>query len=90
MSVDPKNEGETDYACKISFNELIDTYSTKQASVLAQLKSLATSDSSATPGKFLLIQFGMSQITQIGESISNMISMVNSLIAATLRNQKGS
>jgi hypothetical protein len=37
----------------------------------------------------LLIQFSMSQLTQIGESISNMISQVNSVINYAVRNQKG-
>jgi hypothetical protein len=74
----------------ITFSDLITQYSRLQSKVLGQLKSLASSISGAAPGKFLLIQFGMSQITQIGESISNMISQVNSLINMAVRNQKAS
>jgi hypothetical protein len=76
--------------CTVSFTSLILQYSKLQSKVLAQLQSLASSISGAAPGKFLLIQFGMSQITQIGESISNMISQVNSLINMAVRNQKAS
>lgn len=82
--------GGQDHFCKITFTTLIQKYSSIQKQVLSQLKSLASSISGASPGKFLLIQFGMSQVTQIGESISNMISQVNSLINMTVRNQKAS
>jgi hypothetical protein len=78
----------TTHACSISFSSLIKQYSMLQKQVLSQIKSLASSISGASPGKFLLVQFGMSQITQIGESISNMISQVNSLINMAVRNQK--
>jgi hypothetical protein len=44
--------------------------------------------SQATPGSFILLQFQMSQVTQIGESISNLISQVNSVIGNAIRNQK--
>ena len=73
----------------LSFTTLIKKYSALQSAVLSQIRSLASSISAAAPGKFLLVQFGMSQLTQIGESISNMISQVNSLINYAVRNQKG-
>jgi hypothetical protein len=44
--------------------------------------------STATPGSFILLQFQMSQVTQMGESISNLISQVNSVINSAVRNQK--
>jgi hypothetical protein len=72
----------------LSFNTLINKYSSLQSKVLSQVKSLASSISSATPGKFLLLQFGMAQVTQVGESISNLISQVNSMISNAVRNQK--
>lgn len=78
------------HACSISFKSLITQYSMLQKAVLSEIKSLASSISSASPGRFLLVQFGMSQITQIGESISNMISQVNSMINMAVRNQKAS
>jgi hypothetical protein len=82
-------QGICKHPCTITFTTLIKQYSYLQKQVLSQIKSLASSISGASPGKFLLVQFGMSQITQIGESISNMISQVNSLINMAVRNQKG-
>lgn len=72
----------------LSFSQLIKKYSALQSAVLKQVQSLASNVSSASPGKFLLVQFGMSQITQVGNSISNMISQVNSTINAAVRNQR--
>jgi hypothetical protein len=74
----------------LSFSTLIKQYSYLQQQVLSQIKSLASSVSGAAPGKFLLVQFGMSQLTQIGDSISNMISQVNSVLNNSVRNQKSS
>ena len=74
---------------KLSFSSLIKNYSILQSKVLSQIKALASSISSASPGKFLLVQFGMSQLTQIGDSISNLISQVNHVINTAVRNQKG-
>lgn len=74
----------------ISFKELISQYTELQAKVVKQVQTVAKSISSATPGKFLLLQFSMSQITQIGESISNLVSQVQAMIMNMVRNQKGS
>lgn len=73
----------------LSFNQLIGQYSQLQSKVLSQVQQLASNISSASPGKFLLLQFGMSQVTQIGDSISNLIGQVQSVIMAMVRNQKG-
>ena len=73
----------------LSFHTLIQQYSKLQSSVLSQVHNVASNISEATPGKFLLLQFGMSQVTQIGESISNLISQVQSSIMNMVRNQKG-
>ena len=83
---DQRPEG---WKCTISFSDLILKYKEIQSSVVAQVKQLASSICQATPGKFLLVQFAMSQVTQIGESISNLISQVNSMINMAIRNQKG-
>lgn len=72
----------------ISFSTLIANYAKLQASLLHQVRNLATNSSTATPGKFILLQFQMSQITQIGESISNMIAQVNSVINHAVQNQR--
>ncbi len=73
----------------LSFNTLIMKYTQLQSTVISQVRTVASSISNATPGKFLLLQFSMSQVTQIGESISNLISQVQSTIMNMVRNQKG-
>lgn len=77
------------YWCSLSFNTLIKNYMNLQKTVMQQVQTVASSISSATPGKFLLLQFSMSQVTQIGESISNLVSQVQSTIMNMVRNQKG-
>ena len=72
----------------LTFTTLITKYTSLQKEIVSQVRKLASSISSATPGKFLLLQFGMSQVTQVGESISNLISQVNSMINNSVRNQK--
>ncbi len=76
------------HAASLSFKTLISAYVRAQSALVARVKSLASQISQATPGKFLLLQFQMSQITQIGESISNLIAQVNSVLMASIRNQK--
>lgn len=76
--------------CTISFSTLIKQYQKLQSQVISQVRAVASRISSATPGKFLLLQFSMSQVTQIGESISNLISQVQSVINNMVRNQKSS
>lgn len=73
----------------VSFTTLIKVYIKLQSQVVSQVRTVASSISSATPGKFLLLQFSMSQVTQIGDSISNLISQVQSVIMNSVRNQKG-
>lgn len=72
----------------LSFNSLISAYKKLQSSLVNQVRKLASKMSQATPGSFILLQFQMSQVTQMGESISNLISQVNSVINSAVRNQK--
>jgi hypothetical protein len=72
----------------LSFSSLISAYKKLQSSLVSQVKKIASKMSQATPGSFILLQFQMSQVTQIGESISNLISQVNSVIGNAIRNQK--
>ncbi len=71
----------------LSFTSLISAYKKLQSGLVKQVKALASNISSATPGSFILLQFQMSQVTQIGESISNLISQVNSVINKAISNQ---
>lgn len=72
----------------LSFTSLISAYKKLQSSLVNQVRKLASKMSQATPGSFILLQFQMSQVTQMGESISNLISQVNSVINSAVRNQK--
>ncbi|MCP5506472.1 MAG: hypothetical protein H7A38_06285 [Chlamydiales bacterium] len=74
----------------LTFATLIKKYSKLQKSVVSQVRNVASRLSAATPGKFLLLQFSMSQVTQVGDSISNLISQVNTMINNSVRNQKTS
>jgi len=76
--------------CSLSFGDLITNYKNLQSNLLQDVKALASRASVATPGKFLLLQFKMSQVTQIGDSISNLIAQVQSMINNAVRNQKTS
>jgi hypothetical protein len=76
------------YEASLTFATLIKGYILAQSALVARVRSLASHMSQATPGKFLLLQFQMSQITQIGESISNLIAQVNSVLMNAIRNQK--
>lgn len=78
---------ETNWA-SLSFNTLISAYIQIQSQVVSMVQDLASNISSATPGEFLLLQFAMSQVTQIGESISNLVYQVSSMIMNSVRNQK--
>ena len=71
----------------ISFSTLISKYSHLQAGLMSQVRRLASSMSTANPGAFILLQFQMSQLTQVGESISNVIAQVNSVINHAVGNQ---
>ena len=82
----PSGKGETSWAT-VSFTTLIRVYINLQSQVVSQVRSVASRISAATPGKFLLLQFSMSQVTQIGETISNLIGQVNSVISSSIRNQ---
>ncbi len=72
----------------ISFNTLIKGYQKLQSTLVAQVKALSSKVSTAQPGAFILLQFQMSQVTQVGESISNLIGQVNSVINKAVQNQQ--
>ena len=73
----------------ITFSTMIKAYIRLQSKVVSAVRSVASRISQATPGRFLLLQFQMSQVTQIGQSISNIISQLMSVINTSIRNQRG-
>ncbi len=72
----------------IGFSSLISAYKRLQDALVKSVRSLASKMSQATPGSFILLQFQMANVTQMGESISNLISQVNAVISSAIRNQK--
>ena len=74
--------------CTISFKTLINKYQKLQSAVTSMVRKVASRMSAATPGKFLLLQFQMSQVTQIGDSISNLLAQVNTVISNAVKNQR--
>lgn len=72
----------------ITFTSLITAYKRLQSGLVAQVRNLASKSSAANAGSFILLQFEMAQVTQIGESISNLISQVNKVISNAISNQK--
>jgi hypothetical protein len=72
----------------LSFKTLISAYMKLQSQLVSQVRNLASKICQANPGSFILLQFQMSQVTQIGESISNVIYQVNSVINNAVGNQK--
>ncbi|MEC8306539.1 MAG: hypothetical protein VXZ72_01615 [Chlamydiota bacterium] len=74
---------------QISFDDVIKNYAAMQQQVVDQVKDASSDIKSANPSKFLQLQFAMAQVTQVGDSISNLVSQVNSMINNAVRNQKG-
>jgi hypothetical protein len=72
----------------VSFTTLINKYVHLQSQVMSMVRKVASKISTATPGKFLLLQYAMSQVTQIGSSISNLLAQVNTVINKTISNQR--
>jgi hypothetical protein len=75
------------HSLSLTFTSLISSYRKLQSGLVSQIRRLAVNSSTATPGSFIMIQFQMSQVTQIGESISNLIAQVNSVINHAVQNQ---
>ena len=73
----------------LTFISLITAYNRLQSDLVVQVRALASNMSSANPGSFILLQFQMSQVQQMGESISNLINQVNKIINNSVSNQAG-
>ena len=88
----PNQAGNTskDSLGTVNFSSLINQYVNLQGRVESEVNQLAGKDDEMSPGKFLLVQFKMSKVVQVGESISNLISQIQSVINMAVRNQKSS
>ena len=76
------------WAGTISFSTIIKAYIRLQSKVVSAVRAVASRISSATPGRFLLLQFQVSQASQIGQSISNIVSQVMKVINNAVSNQR--
>lgn len=74
---------------KIGFKLMIDRYTDAQGKVARLVASLAKNMSSVAPGSFLMLQFMMGNLTQIGDSISNVISSLNGIAKNSISNMRG-
>lgn len=72
----------------LSFSDLICRYKSMQSRLVAQVKKLASNFCTVNAGSFILLQFEMAQVTQVGESISNLVGQVNKVISNAISNQK--
>ena len=79
----------TQPSVNFNFTALVEKYSKMQSDVIKKIQSLGEGVNSVDPAKFLLIQFQMSQVTQVGDTISNIVYQVNNIISTSIRNQKG-
>lgn len=88
MSTDGSNKYYNLSDLTIRLTTLIQGFGGCISANMQHIQELCSNISSANAGTFLLLQFSMAQITQIGDSISNMISQINSMIGNSVRNQK--
>lgn len=72
----------------IGFKEIMENYVARQAKVINLMSSLGGTASQIQPGKFIMLQFAMSQVAQIGQSVSNVVSTITSVISNAVRNLK--
>ncbi len=73
----------------LSFSTLIQGFNNLQYNVIKKVKSLANQSATKTNvASFMLVQFMMSKVSQIGDSLSNLIATFNSSVMATVRNQR--
>jgi hypothetical protein len=76
-----------DYMASLTPKQLLSYYAQMQQKVMVAVQAASSSISSAQPGKFLMLQFMMSAVSQVGQSISNLLSQVQSMIMNSVRNQ---
>lgn len=79
--------GREEYAA-IGFTELMKKYIERQKHVVSMMGSLGGTSSQIQPGKFIMLQFAMSQVAQIGQSVSNVVSTITSVVSNAVRNLK--
>jgi len=74
---------------RITFNTMIQNYTDVQKKVAQLVTSLSKNNTNVQPGKFLLLQFQMGNLSQIGDSISNVVSSLNGIAKNSISNMRG-
>ncbi|OGN63055.1 MAG: hypothetical protein A3F09_01525 [Chlamydiae bacterium RIFCSPHIGHO2_12_FULL_49_11] len=72
----------------IKAKQLICLYNTMQKKLTSKVASLTAKGTAMTPGDFLLIQMQMAKVAQVGESLSNMLAQLSTVVQNAIRNQK--
>ena len=72
----------------LNWNSILDKYSKVQSAVQSKVMHLMSNMSALDPVNFLKAQFYMSQMTQCGQSMSNLIATFNQMINAAVSNQR--
>lgn len=85
---DPADKRVDKYGGIIGFKEMMAQYIKRQEKVVNLMSSLGGTSSQIQPGKFIMLQFAMSQVAQIGQSVSNVVSTITSVISNAVRNLK--
>ena len=68
------------------FKQMIDNYNTAQKKVANLVMCLSSKMTSVSPGQFLMLQFQVGNLTQIGDSISNVVSSLNGIAKNSISN----
>ena len=70
----------------LQFQKLIDHYTEAQKKVANLVMCLSAKMTSVSPGQFLMLQFQVGNLTQIGDSISNVVSSLNGIAKNSISN----
>ena len=73
----------------VNFKKLVQNYTACQQQISNLIFCLSTRMTSVSPGQFLMLQFRMGNLTQIGDGISNVISSLNSIAKNSISNMRG-
>ncbi|NDD99119.1 hypothetical protein EB008_02345 [bacterium] len=68
------------------FQQMITNYTAAQKKVANLVMCLSSKMTSVSPGQFLMLQFQVGNLTQIGDSISNVVSSLNGIAKNSISN----
>lgn len=72
-----------------AFFDMISSFGVMQDSILSAMTYMSAHYSSMNPADFMMMQFLMGELSQIGEAISNMLATINQINQNSIRNFKG-